>query len=76
MEAFLYALFAQLNEVIAEDYNKNSRSRPLASWLREYMTEGQTFNSQGPKRVAFYDAVVKRAKAHFSHIEICTVLVT
>ncbi|KIY53567.1 hypothetical protein FISHEDRAFT_68783 [Fistulina hepatica ATCC 64428] len=60
MEVFLIALFEEVEKVIAKHA---SNSEDLPSWFRQYMTEGQTFESQGQKRKSLYEAVAKRTRS-------------
>ncbi|KIY53555.1 hypothetical protein FISHEDRAFT_68770 [Fistulina hepatica ATCC 64428] len=56
MQAFLIALFEEVEKAIAE-HAPNSEDLP--SWFRQYMTKGQTFDSQGQKRKSLYEAIAK-----------------
>ncbi|VDC02248.1 unnamed protein product [Peniophora sp. CBMAI 1063] len=62
INAFLCALFTELQAEIESEYQSDRDSGGLALWLHELMTEGQTFSSQGPRRVAFYNKVVEQAE--------------
>ncbi|KIY53565.1 hypothetical protein FISHEDRAFT_33100, partial [Fistulina hepatica ATCC 64428] len=59
MRAFLCALFEEVEKVIAKHA---SNPEDLPSWFRQYMTEGQTFGSQGQKRKSLYEAVANRTE--------------
>ncbi|KZV73389.1 hypothetical protein PENSPDRAFT_602890 [Peniophora sp. CONT] len=61
VEAFLCAVFEGLESLIRTKYDSPEHGS-LAAWYRSYMAEKQTFDSQGPNRVAFFDTVVKRSK--------------
>ncbi|KIY42796.1 hypothetical protein FISHEDRAFT_79140 [Fistulina hepatica ATCC 64428] len=61
MEVFLIALFEEVEKVIAK--HAPPKSKDLPSWFRQYMTDGQTFESQGQKRKSLYEAVAKRTKS-------------
>ncbi|KIY53570.1 hypothetical protein FISHEDRAFT_68785 [Fistulina hepatica ATCC 64428] len=60
MPAFLCALFEEVEKVIAKHA---SNSEDLPSWFRQYMTEGQTFESQGQNRKSLYEAVAERTRS-------------
>ncbi|VDC03092.1 unnamed protein product [Peniophora sp. CBMAI 1063] len=66
MDAFIYALLYHLRKVILERYMTDSEdpadAESLPLFIHDFMTDGQTFATQGPARVGFYSAVVACAE--------------
>ncbi|THH14260.1 hypothetical protein EW146_g6062 [Bondarzewia mesenterica] len=60
--AFLRALFMQAKKVVERLYQEGADQSSLPRRFREFMTEGQTMESQGSKRKSFYNDVMQEAK--------------
>jgi hypothetical protein len=61
MERFLIELLIKAAEILeTADWDKSKKIR--VERFREYMSKGQSMDSAGPNRVAFYKDVVARAR--------------
>lgn len=66
VDTFLCALLEELKDTIKNGYMADPGTETPAAWLRRLMREGQSFYSQGPQRVLFYDKVVAKAEVKWT----------
>ncbi|VDB88491.1 unnamed protein product [Peniophora sp. CBMAI 1063] len=62
MNAIICALLLETAQKIENEYASSGLDN-LPGWLRSFMTEGQSFDAQGPRRIDFYDTVVQTANS-------------